>query len=180
MSETFETENEKKLNLLRDSLEGCSAASIRKFIVTALGPFFSIAGGTISAISGIADDLNQKEKDKAILSLLKDHDDKLNCIWNAVFGNKPSKEKLAFLFSEILGIDIPQNYIEGNQFAYLMSSFSREEFRIYEKLGWLVIKGTGSYIGNFTCCIGGFQKEIKRTDGPGYGYIISITKQYYK
>lgn len=173
------SENEKRLDYLRDSLEGSSAASIRKFIATALGSI-PVAGGPISAISGMIDDWNSKKNDEVIFALLKDHDDKLSCIWNAIFGNEPSKEKLAYLFAEILGIDIPQNYIEGNQYAYLMSSFSREEFRIYEQLGWLSIKGTGSFIGNFTCSIGGFRKEIKRTDGPGYGYIISLTKQYYK
>ena len=172
------TENEKRLNYLRDSLEGSSATSIRKFIATALGSI-PVAGGTISAISGIKDDLNSREKDEVILALLKDHDDKLSCIWNAIFGNEPSKEKLAYLFAEILGIDIPQNYIEGNQYAYLMSSFSREEFRIYEKLGWLIIIGTGCYVGNFTNSINGFAKEKKRTDGDGFGYIISLTKSYY-
>ena len=140
------TENEKRLNYLRDSLEGSSAASIRKFIATTLGSI-PVAGGAISAISGIKDDINSREKDEVILALLKDHDDKLSCIWNAVFGNEPSKEKLAYLFAEILGIDIPQNYIEGNYFAYFMSLFSREEFRIYEKLGWLTIKNTGNYEG---------------------------------
>lgn len=173
------TENEKRLNYLRDSLEGSSAASIRKFIATTLGSI-PVAGGAISAISGIKDDINSREKDEVILALLKDHDDKLSCIWNAVYGNEPSKEKLAYLFAEILGEDIPQNYIEGNQYTYLMSSFSREEFRIYEKLGWLEVKGTGAYISNFTNRIGGYEYEKKRIDGDGFGYIISVSKLYYK
>ncbi|MBR6122876.1 hypothetical protein IKQ19_04630 [Candidatus Saccharibacteria bacterium] len=173
------TENEKRLNLLRDSLEGCSAASIRRFVTTALGPV-PIVGGLIGSVSGAIDDFGQKKKDEAILSLLKDHEDRLNCIWNAIFGNEPSKEKLAYLFNEILGIDIPQSYIVGNQFAYLMSSFSREEFRVFEKLGWLSIKSTGSYVSNFTNHIMGFEYEKKRIDGDGFGYIISVSKLYYK
>lgn len=172
------SENEKRLNYLRDSLEGSSAASIRKFIATALGSI-PVAGGTISASLGMIDDWKSKKNDEAIFALLKDHDDKLSCIWNAIFGNEPSKEKLAYLFAEILGVDIPQNYIEGNQYTYLMSSFSREEFRIYEKLGWLEVKGTGAYISNFTNRIGGHEYEKKRIDGDGFGYIISIKKQYY-
>lgn len=172
------TENEKRLNYLRDSLEGCSAASIRKFIATALGSI-PVAGGTISASLGMIDDWKSKKNDEAIFALLKDHDDKLSCIWNAIFGNEPSKEKLAYLFAEILDVDIPQNYIEMNQYPYLMSSFSREEFRIYEKLGWLTIIGTGCHIGNFSNSITGYKKEKKRTDGDGFGYVISINKQYY-
>ena len=172
------SENEKRLDYLRDSLEGSSAASIRKFIATALGSI-PVAGGSISAISGMIDDWNSKKNDEVIFALLKDHDDKLSCIWNAIFGNEPSKEKLAYLFAEILGIDIPQNYIGGNQYAYLMSSFSREEFRIYEKLGWLAITGTGCHVDNFTNSINGYAKEKKRTDGDGFGYVISIKKQYY-
>lgn len=172
------SENEKRLNYLRDSLEGSSAASIRKFIASALSSI-PVAGGSINAISGMIDDWISKKNDEVVFALLKDHDDKLSCIWNAVFGNEPSKEKLAYLFAEILGIDIPQNYIEGNYFAYFMSLFSREEFRIYEKLGWLTIKNTGNYMDKFSNYIDGFGFEKKRIDSGGFGYIISIKKQYY-
>lgn len=172
------TENEKKLSYLRDSLEGCSAASIRKFIATSLGsvPGF---GGMISAISGLKDDHDSKKINEVLLSVLKDHDDKISCIWNAVFGNEPSREKLNYLFCEIFGIEIPTTYIEGYYFVCLMSPFSREEFRVYENLGWLKIKSTGSVISNFSNSIAGHKKEIKRTDGPGYGYCISLTNLYY-
>ena len=174
------TSNERKLSDLRDSLEGTMASSIRRFIAATMSSI-PIVGGAINAVSGAVDDYENMKQTENILSLLKDHDDKIDCIWNAVFGNEPTREKLRYLFNEILGEDIPEKYSYEKDFPYILNPFSREEFRVYENLGWLKITGPCGSVGNFTCKVGSFSKyERKRTDGPGAGYILHVTELFYR
>ncbi|MBO7059610.1 MAG: hypothetical protein J6W54_00725 [Fibrobacter sp.] len=176
------TENERKLNDLMDSLEDDHSVvpSIRRFVLTSCGSIPGF-GGIIGAISNLYDDGKKKEADKQLLSLLKDHDDKIECIWNAVFGNEPTREKLKYLFNEILDEDIPDCYDLNKKYPYILNPFSREEFRVYENLGWLKIEGPFGFVSNFTNHVGNFEKyEKKRIDGCGNGFVLSLTELYYK
>ncbi|MBQ5610097.1 MAG: hypothetical protein IIU83_00710 [Fibrobacteraceae bacterium] len=173
------TENERKLNDLMDSLEDDHSVvpSIRRFILMSCGSIPGI-GGIIGAISNLYDEGKNKEADKQLLSLLKDHDDRIECIWNAVFGNEPTREKLKYLINEILGEDILDNYASSKKYSYVLNPFSREEFRVYEKLGWLKVDGPCGFVENFTNSIG-MPYEKKRIDGCGNGYTLYLTELYY-
>ena len=104
------TENEKKLESIREKLETTKGSGTLHFILNAMAAVPVPGLGVFAAFSGLNSELGQNKLNEKFYSVLKDHEEAINYLWDVIFSDQKTPQKCLLLFDEVLGVCIPETY----------------------------------------------------------------------
>lgn len=167
-----------KLNQIVNAFTSAKSVSTLHFICNAIGSYVPFVSAAISAHA----EKSQEKLDETIYAVLKEHDDAIKCLWDALFDTRPTRAQLAMLFEEVTGLPFPSDP-KPNQCVYIvLNPLSVLAFDVYKRLGWMeaVPCGAGTMQLGTGCSIGPqFIEDKKYSFGLGHPFALVFRDGFF-
>lgn len=170
-------ETSDKLNQIVDALTFAKSKETIHFICNAIGSCIPVVSAAVAQHT----EADQTKLNEIIYSVLKDHDDSIKALWDALF-DTPTRAQLAMLFEEVTGLPCPSN-LQSCQTVYIvLNPLSVLAFDIYKRLGWMdvVPYGHSTMQLGTGCSIGPqFIEDKKYGFGLGYSFALVFKEGFF-
>ena len=167
-----------KLNQIVNAFTSAKSVTTLHLICNAIGSYVPFVSAAIAADA----EKKQEKLDEIIYAVLKEHDDAIKCLWDALFDTRPTRAQLVMLFEEVTGLAFPSDP-KPNQCVYIvLNPLSVLAFDVYKRLGWMeaVPYGYSTMQLGTDCSIGPqFIEDKKYGFGLGYSFALVFKEGFF-
>jgi hypothetical protein len=177
-------EKEELIQQLTEIINKPGGKQAARFALNTLGAI-PIVGGAIAATGNLWGEKEQQNFNEKITEWASQSNFDLDKVMKVLESElrEPSKANLSLLLGEVLNAELPSCYPkEGNlQVATILNGETLNEFKAYEKKGWITITPNGSVTNmGANNRNGNSIEDKKRPWGMGNGFVITFNKSIYE